>query len=73
MSQASRAEQQVRWSSIAALSSEAELPAPSILLVGRVASQAEGQAFDQWGTRLAPEVFLSAPEGGLRLDELKKN
>jgi siroheme synthase len=81
VSQASRAEQQVRWSSIAALSSEAQLPAPSILLVGRVASQVashvtsqvEAQAFDGWGTRLAPEAFLFSTEGGLRLDELKKN
>jgi uroporphyrin-III C-methyltransferase len=39
VSQATRAEQQVRWTNIAALSGEAQLPAPSILLVGRVASQ----------------------------------
>jgi len=73
VSQASRAEQQARWSSIAALSSEAQLPAPSILLVGRVASHAGAQAFDEWGIRLAPEAFLSTAEGGLRLDESKEN
>ena len=73
VSQASRAEQQVRWSSIAALSSETQLPAPSILLVGRVASQVEAQASDEWGTRLGPEAFLSAAEGGLLRAELKKN
>ena len=73
VSQASRAEQQVRWSSIAVLSSETQLPAPSILLVGRVASQVETQASDEWGTRLVPEAFLSTKEGGLRRDELKKN
>ena len=73
VSQASRAEQQARWSSIAALSSEAQLPAPSILLVGRVASHAGAQAFDEWGIRLPPEAFLSTAEGGLRLDESKEN
>lgn len=39
VSQATRVEQQVRWSSIAALSSESQLPAPSVLIVGRVASR----------------------------------
>jgi uroporphyrin-III C-methyltransferase len=73
VSQASRAEQQVRWSSIAALSSEAQLPAPSILLVGRVASQPEVQVSGEWGTPLMPEAFLSTAEGGLRPDELQKN
>jgi uroporphyrin-III C-methyltransferase len=73
VSQASRAEQQVRWSSIAALSMEGQLPAPSILLVGRVASQVEAQASGEWGNRLVPEAFMSPAEGGLRRDELKKN
>lgn len=39
ISQASRAEQQIRWSSIGALFEEQRLPAPAILIVGRVARQ----------------------------------
>ena len=38
VSQASGAEQQVRWSSVARLASEEKLPAPALLIVGRVAS-----------------------------------
>jgi len=39
ISQATRAEQQIRWSSIGALFEERRLPAPAILIVGRVATQ----------------------------------
>jgi len=39
VSQATRAEQQVRWSQIAALSDPDHLPAPSLLLVGKVAGR----------------------------------
>jgi len=73
VSQATRADQQIRWSSVAALSSEAQLPAPSILLVGRVASHAEAQPFDEWGGQLTPRVFQSAAAGNLRLTASKKN
>src|ERR1700756_4046350 len=52
-SAAPRAEQQVRWSNIAALSSEAQLPAPSILLVGRVASQ----SLDEWNERVSANAI----------------
>jgi uroporphyrin-III C-methyltransferase len=38
VSQATGAQQQVRWSSIARLASEERLPAPALLIVGRVAS-----------------------------------
>jgi uroporphyrin-III C-methyltransferase len=38
VSQASGSEQQVRWSSVAQLASEEKLPAPALLIVGRVAS-----------------------------------
>jgi uroporphyrin-III C-methyltransferase len=69
VSQATRGEQQIRWSCIAALSSEAKLPAPSILLVGRVATQKVAES----GTRAASEVFRSAVEGELRLSAVKKN
>ena len=61
VSQATRAEQQIRWSSVAGLSSAAQLPAPSILLVGRVATQAQ----EEWGAELNAEVIqrgaISAP------------
>ena len=39
VSQASGEQQQVRWSSVAALAEEEKLPAPALLIVGRVASQ----------------------------------
>jgi uroporphyrin-III C-methyltransferase len=73
VSQATRAEQKVCWSSIAALSSEAQLPAPSILLVGRVASQGNAQTFDEWGARVNPSAFQPSATNELRLDERKKN
>ena len=38
VSQATGAEQRVRWSSVAQLASEERLPAPALLIVGRVAS-----------------------------------
>lgn len=50
VSQATRAEQKVRWSNIAALAGESALPAPSILLVGRVATQ----TVDEWSARANP-------------------
>src|SRR6266699_3311052 len=39
VSRASGSEQQVRWSNVASLASEEKLPAPALLIVGRVASQ----------------------------------
>jgi uroporphyrin-III C-methyltransferase len=39
VSQATDSQQQVRWSSVAALATEEKLPAPALLIVGRVASQ----------------------------------
>lgn len=50
VSGASGLKQQVRWSSVGALSREEKLPAPSLMIVGRVASQKVreiGEAF--WG------------------------
>ena len=46
VSQATRSQQQVRWSSVVRLASEERLPAPALLIVGRVASHevAEGSA-----------------------------
>jgi uroporphyrin-III C-methyltransferase len=68
VSQATRAEQQVRWTNIAALSGEAQLPAPSILLVGRVASQ----SVTEFGAGINPEVFRGEAIG-LRLVGRKQN
>src|SRR5580704_9676581 len=39
VSGASGSQQQVRWSSVGALSSEERLPAPALMIIGRVASQ----------------------------------
>jgi len=52
VSQATRSEQQVRWTNLAALSDGDQLPAPSLLLVGRVAVQ----DLDQWRERVRPEL-----------------
>jgi uroporphyrin-III C-methyltransferase len=69
VSQATRAEQQVRWTNIAALGSEAQLPAPSILLVGRVATQSVAE----WGAGIDPELLSSGKATELRLNSGKKN
>ena len=69
VSQATRSEEQIRWSSIAALSSEVQLPAPSILLVGRVATQ----LVNEGGTRSPSEMFRPAVESSLSLGGVRKN
>jgi uroporphyrin-III C-methyltransferase len=69
VSQATRAEQQVRWTNIAALESEAQLPAPSILLVGYVATQSVAE----WGARKNPELLKSGETHDVRLNSEKKN
>jgi len=69
VSQATRAEQQVRWTNVAALGSEAQLPAPSILLVGRVATQ----SVTEWGARINPELLKSAEPNEVGLNARKKN
>jgi uroporphyrin-III C-methyltransferase len=68
VSQATRAEQIVRWSNIAALASASALPAPSILLVGRVATQ----TVDKWSSRVNPNAFESATSE-LRVNERQKS
>lgn len=51
VSHATGAQQQVRWSSIARLAREERLPAPALLIVGRVASQDVAEISAQfWGT-----------------------
>jgi uroporphyrin-III C-methyltransferase len=69
ISQATRAEQQVRWTNVAALGSEAQLPAPSILLVGRVATQ----SVTEWGARINPELLKSAEPNEVGLNARKRN
>jgi uroporphyrin-III C-methyltransferase len=69
VSQATRAEQQVRWTNVAALGSEAQLPAPSILLVGRVATQ----SVTEWGARINPELLKSAEPNEVGSNAGKKN
>jgi uroporphyrin-III C-methyltransferase len=69
VSQATRAEQQVRWTNIAALRNEAQLPAPSILLVGRVATP----SFVEWGVGVNARVFQSGEASELRADGQKNN
>jgi siroheme synthase len=69
VSQATRAEQEVRWTNIAALASEAQLPAPSILLVGRVATQSAAE----WDAGMNPELLENSEVGESRLDGRTKN
>jgi uroporphyrin-III C-methyltransferase len=69
VSQATRAEQQVRWTSIAALSNEEQLPAPAILLVGRVAKQSVAEL----GSAVNPGMFWSGEANSLRLLARKQN
>jgi uroporphyrin-III C-methyltransferase len=69
VSQATRAEQQVRWTSIAALGNEEQLPAPSVLLVGRVAKQSVAEL----GSAVNPGMFQSGEASGLRLLAHKQN
>ena len=53
VSHATRAEQQVRWSSLATLSNGDQLPAPSLLLVGHAATRQR----EQWRERIHPELL----------------
>jgi siroheme synthase len=69
VSQATRAEQKVRWTNIAGLRSEAQLPAPSILLVGRVATQSVAE----WGAGINPELLKNSESSAVRLNVQKKN
>jgi uroporphyrin-III C-methyltransferase len=66
VSQATRTEQQVRWSRLAALSDEAQLPAPSLLLVGKVAAQEIGS----WKGRLTAGLFRQSAQDILRLSKV---
>jgi len=62
VSHATDSQQQVRWSSVARLASEEKLPAPALLIVGRVASHdVENISAQFWGTnRNDPAVQQAA-------------
>jgi len=53
VSQISSPQQQVRWSTVGALASQAGLPAPSLLIVGRVASQQAAELAEQFWSRVS--------------------
>ncbi len=55
VSHATRAEQQIRWSNLIQLKNEAQLPAPSTLIVGRVATQKSARDFAGWEAKFAPQ------------------
>jgi uroporphyrin-III C-methyltransferase len=64
VSHASGSQQQVRWSTVAGLASEEKLPAPALLIVGRVASRDVAEISAQfWGTnredRALPRASVS--------------
>jgi uroporphyrin-III C-methyltransferase len=61
VSKASGAEQQVRWSNVAALAREEKLPAPALLIVGRVAAEKVGQVDDHlWRQVMRAEEFRNS-------------
>ena len=61
VSRASGSQQQVRWSTIAALASEEKLPAPALLVVGRVASQEIAEIGGSYWSRNREEQALQHP------------
>ena len=61
VSRASGAQQQVRRSTIAALASEEKLPAPALLIVGRVASQEVAEIGGSYWSRNREEQTLQRP------------
>src|SRR5437879_659324 len=61
VSRASGAQQQVRWSSVAALASKERLPAPALLIVGRVASQGVAESGASYWSRNREEQTMQRP------------
>jgi uroporphyrin-III C-methyltransferase len=61
VSRATGSQQQVRWSSIARLASEEKLPAPALLIVGRVASHDVAElSAPLWNTKRRDPALLNA-------------
>ncbi len=61
VSQATSSQQQLRWSSVARLASEERLPAPALLIVGRVASRDVAELTESfWSTNRKDPAFEQA-------------
>ena len=58
VSHATGAEQQVKWSSVARLASEEKLPAPALLIVGRVASREIAEISTSYWSRVEKDRTL---------------
>ena len=67
VSHATRAEQQMRWCTLAELSDEDQLPAPSLLLVGQIATH----DVERWSGRWPSQLFL--PDASDNLQASKAN
>src|SRR6266852_3129219 len=61
VSRATSSQQQVRWSNVTALASEEKLPAPALLIVGRVASQDVAEIGAAYWARDREEQTLQRP------------
>jgi uroporphyrin-III C-methyltransferase len=58
VSQASRKNQEIRWSTVSRLAEEKKLPAPALLIVGRVASQDVGEIGESFWSKQKRERQL---------------
>ena len=67
VSHATRSQQQARWTALADLGGEATLPAPSILIVGRVATQWPQEVCQAWRKQIASTQEHFAPVPGREL------
>jgi Uroporphyrinogen-III methylase len=69
VSQATRPEQQVCWTNVAALAGQQHLPAPAILLVGKIAAQ----HFQQMSIGVRPQMLAAEQAALAGSDVQKKN
>jgi siroheme synthase len=65
VSRATRSEQLMRRSTIGALSDEDRLPAPALLLAGRVSAE----LLDNWKSGLRPDWLVEDQRPGFRAEE----
>jgi len=62
VSGATTAQQQIRWTSLARLAQQEKLPAPALLIIGRVAAHDVTELADSvWREKSRPENFASIP------------
>jgi uroporphyrin-III C-methyltransferase len=61
VSNASRPQQEIRWTTVAGLSTEEKLPAPALLIVGRVASRHVEEINQTFWGKLAQEPVANKP------------